>query len=199
MKRRNRIALALACLAFIVAAAGCAAKSRNGPRDVPVATPAALSGQDYGSAGLAETGTGKGTGSSASAGRGRGGIAVSGDVKRAAADIAATTIYFALNRAELSADACRSLDRVGDILKQTPAIRISLQGHCDERGPAEYNYGLGARRARAAYAYLTRAGVNAAQLDMVTYGEDTPASPGGGEASWGRNRRVEFVVLTVCN
>ncbi len=160
-------------LALALGFSGCSAKPRTGPFDVP-------------SAGL--------------------GIAVSSRqesglsdaLTRAAAEIAAAAIYFDFDRAALRPDAYATLDHVADLLRRHPSIRIALQGHCDERGGEEYNYGLGERRARAAYGYLRSAGVPAAQLVMVNYGEKTPAVTGHTESAHARNRRVAFCVLTTC-
>lgn len=170
--KKNSIVVAAGCLALSFGLAGCA-KPRTEPFDVPsgvsrVSLPA-----------------------SRESGR-------SDAVNRAAGEIAAATIYFAFDRAEIRADAAATLERVAALLKENPSIRIALQGHCDERGGEEYNYGLGERRARAAYGALLRAGVPASQLAMVNYGEKAPAIAGRTEAAYSRNRRVAFHVLTTC-
>lgn len=170
MNRHSVLRIAL-CLAFVFAT-GCA-KEWSGPFDVPSADP----------------------GSSV---RVRQGGTPSDAVSRAAAEIATATIYFDFDRAAIRPDARAALDRVADLLRQNPSIRIALQGHCDERGGEEYNYGLGERRARAAYGYLLKAGAPAPQLTMVNYGEKTPAVPGHTEPVYAKNRRVAFCVLTTC-
>ncbi len=86
---------------------------------------------------------------------------VSADVDQAAARINAAKVYFAFDRADIRPDARAALDQVAFLLKQHPSIRISIQGHCDERGSRGYNFDLGDRRARAAYGYLVSAGVPA--------------------------------------
>ena len=91
-----------------------------------------------------------------------------------------------------------TIDRVATLLRQNPSVRISLHGHCDERGGNEYNYGLGERRARAVYGSLLSAGAPSYQVEMVNHGKKNPAVPGRTEAAYSRNRRVEFIVLTTC-
>ena len=169
MNMRTRAIVSAMCLAVLVLA-GCA-KPRTGPFDVPAAAP------------------------------GRGGVSVAqdSDVRRAAGEIAAARIYFAFNKYDLRPDARQTLSRVAELLRQYPAVRIAVHGHCDERGPNEYNYVLGERRARAAYGYLVRNGVSPSQLEMVTHGKKSPAVSGKGEAAWALNRRDEFIVLTLCN
>jgi peptidoglycan-associated lipoprotein len=71
---------------------------------------------------------------------------------------------------------------------------VIIEGHCDERGTQEYNLALGERRARAAYEFLLNLGVNAGQMDMVSFGKLHPAVMGSGESAWAKNRRDEFKV-----
>lgn len=71
-------------------------------------------------------------------------------------------------------------------------IRMSLQGHADERGGREYNLALGQKRAEAVARALELLGVNPAQIEAVSFGEERPAVPGHDEAAWAKNRRVEL-------
>lgn len=173
MNRCIRLAALLGCFFCLGILAGCP-KPRTGPFDVPAAT-------------------GSGAMVPGKAFRGS-----SDELNRAAAAIAAATVYFAFDRADIQPDARLEIERVAVLLKQYPSIRISLHGHCDERGPNEYNYGLGERRARAVYAQLLGVGAPSSQVEMVTYGKKTPAVTGRTESAYARNRRVEFVVLTTC-
>lgn len=127
-----------------------------------------------------------------------GGAQQSEDVLRAAAEINAVVIFFDFDKYVLKPESERALSRVAEILRNHPSIRISIRGHCDSRGSEEYNYGLGARRARAAFHFLVRCGVNPAQLDMVTHGENSPAVKEISEETKALNRRNEFIVLTTC-
>jgi peptidoglycan-associated lipoprotein len=73
-------------------------------------------------------------------------------------------------------------------------VRVTLEGHCDERGTREYNMALGARRANAARAYLVALGIQTARIQTVSYGAERPAVLGTGESVWSQNRRAVTVV-----
>ncbi len=79
-------------------------------------------------------------------------------------------------------------------LQANPGVRLSLEGHCDERGTPEFNLALGDRRAKAVRAYLVAAGVGADRITTISYGEERPFVPGHDESAWRWNRRVHFVV-----
>jgi peptidoglycan-associated lipoprotein len=76
-----------------------------------------------------------------------------------------------------------------------PNARVSIEGHCDERGSDEYNLALGEKRAKAAMSYLVTLGVPAARLSIISYGEEKPLDAGHGEDVWAKNRRAEFVIV----
>jgi peptidoglycan-associated lipoprotein len=101
-------------------------------------------------------------------------------------------VYFAFNSYDLSPEARTILGRKADVLRQQTSLKVIIEGHCDERGTEEYNLALGERRAQAAYKYLSTLGVNPAQLETISYGEERPAVSGHGEAAWAQNRRCEF-------
>ncbi len=103
-----------------------------------------------------------------------------------------SVIYFDFDRYDLKPESRQVLTRKAEIMKQYPEIKLVVEGHCDERGTAEYNLALGERRARAAADYLANLGVPAARLSVVSYGKERPADPGHGEAAWAKNRRDEF-------
>lgn len=71
-------------------------------------------------------------------------------------------------------------------------LALNLEGHTDERGGREYNLALGQRRAEAVAKSLTLLGVQASQVEAVSYGKERPAVTGGGEEAWAKNRRVEL-------
>ena len=114
---------------------------------------------------------------------------------RAADEITNARIFFEFDKYDLKAESKQVLARKAELLKRYTKIRVSIQGHTDERGTEEYNLALGERRARAAYEFLTMSGVSASQLEMVSYGKLQPAVQGSGEAAWAQNRRDEFIVL----
>jgi peptidoglycan-associated lipoprotein len=82
------------------------------------------------------------------------------------------------------------------ILKKYPTWIITIEGHCDERGTAEYNLALGEKRALAAKTYLVSLGVPADRLRTVSYGKEFPVDPGHDESAWSKNRRAHFVVTS---
>jgi peptidoglycan-associated lipoprotein len=102
-------------------------------------------------------------------------------------------IFFEFDRANLRSDALMSMERNAEQLGDNTEIRVVLEGHCDERGTTEYNLALGERRARAAYDYLVRFGIDGGRLTVVSYGEERPFELGHTEAAWAKNRRVHFV------
>jgi peptidoglycan-associated lipoprotein len=103
-------------------------------------------------------------------------------------------VFFDLNNSELSQEARQTLDRQAAWLKRYPTVRVTLEGHADERGTREYNMALGARRANAARAYLVALGVESARVQTVSYGAERPAVLGTGESVWSQNRRAVTVV-----
>jgi peptidoglycan-associated lipoprotein len=91
----------------------------------------------------------------------------------------------------------------GDILKNTaallmkyPSVKIQVEGHCDERGTAEYNLALGERRASSAKKYLVSLGVAEGRISTISYGKEKPVDPGHTEEAWTKNRRDHFIVLS---
>jgi peptidoglycan-associated lipoprotein len=103
-------------------------------------------------------------------------------------------IFFEYDAGDLSADAQQVLDADAAVLKQHPTWGVTIEGHCDERGTAEYNLALGERRAVAVRAYLVSLGVPADRLRTVSYGKEFPFDPGHTEAAWEKNRRAHFVI-----
>jgi peptidoglycan-associated lipoprotein len=103
-------------------------------------------------------------------------------------------VYFGYDSAELSAEARAALDANAAVLKKYSAWTVTIEGHCDERGTAEYNLALGERRATAAQSYLVALGVPASRVKTVSYGKEFPFDPGHDEAAWAKNRRAHFVI-----
>jgi peptidoglycan-associated lipoprotein len=103
-------------------------------------------------------------------------------------------VTFDFDSAALSEPARATLRANADWLKTNAAARVQLEGHCDERGTAEYNMALGAKRAQAAMDYLATLGIAANRLSTISYGEEIPVCKEKTEECWARNRRVRFVV-----
>jgi peptidoglycan-associated lipoprotein len=102
--------------------------------------------------------------------------------------------FFEYDSSELSADAQRALNDNAGVLKRYSTWTVTIEGHCDERGTAEYNLALGERRAVAAHAYLVSLGISADRLRTVSYGKEFPFDPGHEEAAYAKNRRAHFVI-----
>ncbi|MFA6110889.1 MAG: peptidoglycan-associated lipoprotein Pal [Candidatus Latescibacterota bacterium] len=101
-------------------------------------------------------------------------------------------VYFDYDDYSIRADQQGSLSGYADKLNMASSIKLTLAGHCDERGTVEYNLALGQKRADAVKNYLVRGGVDAERLGTVSFGKEKPVDPGHNEASWAKNRRVEF-------
>jgi peptidoglycan-associated lipoprotein len=80
------------------------------------------------------------------------------------------------------------------MMRKYPSWTITIEGHCDERGTAEYNLALGERRAVAARTYLLSLGIDGNRLRTVSYGKEFPFDPGHDEPAWAKNRRAHFVI-----
>ena len=106
------------------------------------------------------------------------------------------TAYFDYDKSDLRQDTRDVLSRNAEtILKSLVGKKIQIEGHCDERGSAEYNLALGERRAKSAQQYLTTLGVKAEALSVISYGKEKPAVNGSDESAWAKNRRAEFTVF----
>ena len=103
-------------------------------------------------------------------------------------------IYFDFDKSFIREDAKPVLAKVADYLKKNSGAKVQVEGHCDERGTAEYNMALGARRAESAKKYLLSLGVKAAALSTVSYGKEKPLDPGHTEDAWAKNRRDHFLL-----
>jgi len=79
-------------------------------------------------------------------------------------------------------------------LNQNQAVRLSVEGHCDERGTIDYNLALGQKRAEAVKAQLVKMGVKEERIKTISYGKEMPADPAHTEAAWAKNRRVHFKI-----
>lgn len=103
-------------------------------------------------------------------------------------------IGFNFDSAALSEGARATLRANADWLKANGSARIQIEGHCDERGTAEYNMALGAKRAQAAMDYLTTLGIAAGRMSTNSYGEEIPVCKDKMEDCWAKNRRARFVI-----
>ncbi|EEG84076.1 peptidoglycan-associated lipoprotein [Proteus penneri ATCC 35198] len=99
-------------------------------------------------------------------------------------------VYFGFDKYDISSDYANLLDAHAAFLRANPSVRITVEGHADERGTPEYNIALGERRANAVKMYLQGKGVSAEQLSIVSYGKEKPAVLGHDEAAYAKNRRA---------
>jgi len=104
---------------------------------------------------------------------------------------------FDYDKSTIRTDAAKTLaDDVAVIrgtLERFPGEKITIEGHCDQRGSDEYNMALGERRAQASKEFLTNMGINASQLATITYGKERPQCTDNSEACYQRNRRAHLV------
>jgi peptidoglycan-associated lipoprotein len=105
-------------------------------------------------------------------------------------------VFFAFDSADVDPSGQQALDVNAEILKRYPTWVITIEGHADERGTAEYNLALGERRALAARTYLVSLGIPGDRLRTVSYGKEFPFDPGHNEDAWARNRRAQFVLTS---
>jgi peptidoglycan-associated lipoprotein len=105
-------------------------------------------------------------------------------------------VFFSYDSDALDDAGRRILSENAQVLKANPNWVITVEGHCDERGTAEYNLALGDRRALAAKSYLLSLGVGADRLKTVSYGKEFPFDPGHDEDSWSQNRRAHFMLTS---
>ena len=103
-------------------------------------------------------------------------------------------LFFELDSSDVSSDGQQILQANAAVLKKYPTMQITIEGHCDERGTAEYNLALGERRALAAKNYLVSLGVAADKVKTVSYGKEFPFDPGHDDSAWKNNRRAHFVI-----
>ncbi len=103
-------------------------------------------------------------------------------------------VFFAFDSAALDDAARQTLERQAAWLKQYPAVSVTIEGHCDERGTREYNLALGERRAQAVKNYLVALGISPDRIRTISYGKERPADPGHDETAWALNRRAVTVV-----
>ena len=101
-------------------------------------------------------------------------------------------IYFDFNSPDPRPQYRPLLEKKAAWLKSHPEYSLKIEGHCDERGTAEYNLALGERRAKVVMSYLVSLGVSPGRISTISYGEERPSASGHDERAWTKNRRAEF-------
>jgi peptidoglycan-associated lipoprotein len=105
-------------------------------------------------------------------------------------------VFYAYDQDTIDEAGQQALNGNAALMKKYPTWIVTIEGHSDERGTAEYNLALGERRALAARNYLVSLGIPADRLRTVSYGKEFPFEPGHDESSWSKNRRAHFVVTS---
>ena len=103
-------------------------------------------------------------------------------------------VFFTLDSDSLDDEARQVLSENSQVMRKYGNWVVTVEGHCDERGSAEYNLALGDRRAQAVRNYLVSLGIPADRVRTVSYGKEFPFDPGHNESAWGKNRRAQFMV-----
>lgn len=169
-------------LVTVLAMAGCASKGAHNAQDSTIPTPV----DNSSTAGMG--------------GNGDGAPVQIGDMNNSGQDVGlfdtnskANVIYFNLDSSDLDSTGLAIVDKFARYLQANPTTKVRIEGNTDERGTREYNVGLGERRSNAVLSALRTKGVAAAQLSVISYGEERPAAQGHDEAAWAQNRRAVIV------
>ena len=109
------------------------------------------------------------------------------------------TVHFALNQYNIEDNDKGTLSKQAAWLARYPSVRLTVEGHADERGTREYNLALGARRANAVKEALVAQGVAAGRLETVSYGKERPICTESSEDCWSQNRRGVSVIVGGAN
>lgn len=104
-------------------------------------------------------------------------------------------VYFDFDQYAIRPDGTPVLDAQAAWLSRYPAVRVRIEGNCDDRGTREYNFALGARRAETVRAYLVQRGINPARIDVISYGKERPFDPSSGEDAAAKNRNSHTQIV----
>lgn len=104
-------------------------------------------------------------------------------------------VYFDYDQSQIRPDALPILQGQAEWLDRYPAVRVRIEGNCDERGTREYNFALGARRADAVREFLVDHGVNGGRITTISYGKERPIDPGHDDAAWAKNRNAHTAIV----
>jgi len=170
----NKMTSLVAIAVALSLAAGCAPRNRTlPPEPVSGSTPGDLDGSQDGSIS---------------------GTAVPGSRADFIQSVPSDRVFFALDSYALDGESRRILDAQAQWLAANPNVRVTIEGHADERGTREYNLALGDRRANAARDYLQSRGVSPTRMQTISWGKERPAVEGSNEYAWSQNRRAVTVV-----
>lgn len=111
------------------------------------------------------------------------------------ASVSSDRIFFDTDKYDIDMEDQETLRSQAQWLAANPTVRVTVEGHCDERGTRDYNLALGERRANAAKNYLASLGVDASRITTISYGKERPVALGSDEAAWAQNRRAVTVTI----
>ena len=171
----NKMISLVAIAAALSMTAGCARRNRELPPTPPSDT---VPGDE------SQTGNDVGTP----------GAAVPGSRADFLQSVPTDRVYFDFDSYSLDGEDRATLDAQAQWLASNPNVRVTIEGHADERGTREYNLALGDRRANAARDYLQNRGVAATRMQVISWGKERPAVEGSNESAWAQNRRAVTVV-----
>lgn len=135
-----------------------------------------------------------GTGSGVDVGRVDRGTGYQGDpLNEPGSLLSKRTVYFDFDKSNIKPEARAIIEAHAKYLAENPNKRVTVEGHCDERGTREYNLALGERRSKAVHQMMSLLGVSARQIEVVSYGEERPVDLGHNETAWAKNRRAELI------
>lgn len=106
------------------------------------------------------------------------------------------TVFFDYDTATLTSAEKAKLEGNVAWMKQNSSSKLTVEGHCDQRGSNEYNLALGERRANAVKQAMIQMGISSNRITTVSFGEEKPLSNGDSEGAWAKNRRANFVPAT---
>ena len=115
-------------------------------------------------------------------------------IKDEIAKFSMQNIHFDYDDYKIKAEDIPYLETLAQWMEKHPNYKLTVEGHCDERGSDLYNLALGEKRANSTKDFLVSLGVDAARIDCISYGEEKPLDPGHNEAAWAKNRRCHFVI-----
>jgi peptidoglycan-associated lipoprotein len=179
--RKNLLVLTLA--AALVS--GCSDDAKDNLADGSLAPDASTSALSDGSLSGSQYGSGSGSGYGSGANLGP-------EFSDPSNPLSKQVIYFELDSAQVKQEYVSVVAAHASYLASHGQQRVILSGNTDERGSSEYNISLGEQRAKSVERMMRAQGVSAAQLEVVSYGEEKPAAAGHNESSWQLNRRVEI-------
>ena len=185
--------IALVAVTFFVAACETASQTATESTGESTASTSSSTASASGSSGSSGSSSSSSS-SSASGSSSSGGAASSSTSAEDALAAIGNTVYFDYDSSALSGNAQGTLLRQAGFLNANPAVTITIEGHCDERGTREYNLALGERRASAARDFLLAQGVDQARIKVISYGKERPVASGSTETSWSKNRRAATVL-----